>query len=253
MNEVVGILLTLLTGSFFIVGGLLIYFFREKNKLIDFATGLAFSVILGLIIFDLLPEITNYFSRIVVGYQFILIVSLIVSGMVVSKIIDMYIPHHDHDEEIKHNNHESHLYHIGIVTGLSLLLHNILEGTIIYLTTLTGRKEGLILAIGVAAHNIPMGMQIYASLKEGRANLKQRILMMILLVFSGVIGAIIMLLFHNNINNLVLGSLMAFTVGILIYILAFELSAELFSNKKKMSSIVGIICGIILVVISLIL
>ena len=56
-NIKIGLLTTLILGLFIILGALLALFVNKKEKVVDFFIGLAFGVIITLIITDLLPEI----------------------------------------------------------------------------------------------------------------------------------------------------------------------------------------------------
>ena len=57
MNVKLGLLVTLLLGLFILLGALIAFFIKKKEKVVDFSLGLAFGVITMLVITDLLPEI----------------------------------------------------------------------------------------------------------------------------------------------------------------------------------------------------
>ena len=57
MNVKLGLLVTLLLGIFILLGALIAFFIKKKEKVVDFSLGLAFGVITMLVITDLLPEI----------------------------------------------------------------------------------------------------------------------------------------------------------------------------------------------------
>lgn len=247
MNEIMALFLTLLAGCFFGIGIIINNYIKEKEKLINFSIGLSFIVVIGLIIFDLIPELLELFLNQSINNRLILILVFIILGISLLKIIDFFIPHHSHEEEVKNKTHDNHLYHIGVVTGVSILLHNLLEGVLIYNTAVNLMNRGIILTIGVAFHNIPMGIQIFSSLKKG----KMSIIMAILLVVSGLLGAFLILVLGNYINDFALGCLSAITVGMLIYIALFELFEEIWHNIKKKYIVFGIISGTIIVLLSL--
>ena len=245
---IIALLLTIITGLFFIIGLILNYYFKDKKDFINFSISLSFFIILGLIIFDLIPEVREYYLE-YKGNDILLISGFIISGILILKIIDLFIPHHSHEEEIKNKTHDNHLYHIGIVTSLAIILHNILEGILIYEVALKGIKEGILISLGVALHNIPMGMQISSSLQAK----KEKILVFSLLVISGLLGALIIIVLSTNIKSYIMGPLMAITIGMLIYIVIFELLTEIVHNRKRIATILGCITGIIIVILSLIL
>lgn len=237
---------TLIAGLFFLVGAILAYFGKNKKGLVEFSIGMAFSVMLILLAFDIVPEVLELLEEKgkIFMYVFILI------GIVMLKLIDILIPHHDHDKEIK--THDRHLKHIGIISSLALIIHNVIEGVGIYNITLADYKAGLLMAIGVGLHNIPFGIEITATLNETKKNKKYTILYILLLTLSTVLGALIMMVF-KTIDNFVLGSLMSLTIGMIIYLVLFELLQELGASKNKKYSTAGLISGVVFMVIILVI
>lgn len=240
------LLTTLVAGLFFAIGALLAVFKKEKKGLVEFSIGLSFSVLLLLLAFDIVPEITELLEE--KGSIFMYI--FIVIGIVMLKLIDMLVPHHDHDEEIK--THERHLNHIGIISALALVVHNVIEGIGIYNIALHDFKAGMFLAIGVGLHNIPFGIEITATLNETKKNKKHIIFSIVFLTLSTMLGGLIMLVF-KSISDFVLGSLMSLTVGMIIYLVLFELLIELGASKNRKYSIAGLVSGVLFMLAVLII
>ena len=115
------LLVTLIAGLFFLVGAFLAILGKKKKGLIDFSIGMALSVMVLLVALDIVPEITE-----MLGKNSIYMYLFIIFGIVLLKLIDLLVPHHDHNEEIKH--HERHLKHIGLMSSLALIIHNVIEG-----------------------------------------------------------------------------------------------------------------------------
>lgn len=55
---------------------------------------------------------------------------------------------------------EKKIKRVGIITALSIALHNFPEGIAVYLACLNGLKFGIPIAIAIGAHNIPEGMAV---------------------------------------------------------------------------------------------
>ena len=160
-----GIILCFLTGLFFLIGIFFLNNIKNKDKISLFTTSLAFIVMLGLLIFDLLPEIIE-------NKNIYLIIPLAM-GFFILVILDKLIPHHHHHhEEINDDkiDHIEHLNHIGVITIIALIIHNLLEGLTLYSVTLNSLNSGILMMIGVSLHNIPLGFQIGNSLKERKLN-----------------------------------------------------------------------------------
>ena len=129
---------------------------------------------------------------------------------------------------------------------IALFIHNIIESTAIYTASLTNTSLGLMMAIGVSFHNIPLGIQISSMIK----NKKEKLLLITGLTFSSLVGIIVLNLLKITLSDGVLCVLISITLGMLIYISLFELLCEVKENIKKKELQLGIFSGIVLVIIS---
>ena len=234
-----GILFTILTGVFFLIGILAFKYIKNKEKTAAFTTALAFVVLFGLLIFDLLEElieINNYYLIIPAIIGFLLLV-----------LLDKLIPHHHHEHKnnCNHDDHELHLNHIGIVTIIALGIHNMIEGLTLYNVTLGSIKSGLLMMLGVSLHNIPLGFQIGNSLNNKRYN---RFLIFFLCI-SSLLGSLIYIVF-GELNEGIESILLALTFGMLLYILIFELLGEIINHFRKKETLLGLLLGIILLLLA---
>lgn len=232
--ELKAIFITLLSGVSFLIGYLITKFIKDEKKLVTFSVGFSFTIILGLIFFDLLPECLELLENKT------LILLCIVVGIAVLKLLDIFIPNHEHGI-----NKKSHMEHIGLISALALFLHNIIEGTAIYTTSLSNLSLGFFTALGVSFHNIPLGIQISSLVK----NKKEKVFLLGSLVFSSVIGIILIKVFNIVLNDTLTGVLISLTLGMLIYISMFELLCEVKEHIKKKELQIGTLLGIIVILI----
>ena len=79
--------------------------------------------------------------------------------------------------------------------------------------------------------------------------MKKNKLLVAILTLSSLIGGLIFLAFES-ISPLVLAIISIITLGMLIYISILELLPELWTNRKKKETIIGLIVGIIIIIIS---
>jgi len=245
-----GLLLSLLAGLFFVVGFIIANKAKNKEKLSYFAIALAFVVMLNLIVFDLIPEVLEIFKS-----NILIAIMLIIIGLTILTVLDLFIPdhHHDHkDNEHNHHEHNSHVYHIGLVTLISLLLHNIIEGIAIYGLTVSSIESGLFMCIGVALHNIPLGIEIAFALSKLKNKKWSNKFLLTILSLSSFMGGLIVSLF-GNISELFLGIITCITLGMILYIAIFELLKEIYNNRKHKEVYYGIIVGVIILIFSLLL
>ena len=165
-----GLLTTLLLGIFIIIGALIAFLIKKKERVVDFSLGLAFSVIIMLILSHMLPETIE-----LLGLKHIyLFIIFTVVGYMILKLLDNFIPDHDDDGKGM-DNHElrENLIHIGVITSIALVLHNIIEGMAVYSTVLSDASLGLAVTIGIGFHNIPLGMVIASTFYKANNNSKK--------------------------------------------------------------------------------
>lgn len=253
--NLVALLLTLLVGLFILAGSACGMSYKENKKITDFSISVAFGVIIGLIVFEILPESYKILNEEVGMVRGILaVIVLILIGIVILKILDLFVPHHEHElhHTHKHNEtkcHNEHLYHIGIVSAVAVMIHNLIEGMSLYLVSSNNFVSGLLLCLGVGLHNIPMGLVISSTLNSSNYSKKKILNISMLVSLSTFVGGIIMFIL-GGVNSLVEGILLGLTLGMLIYIALFELLHQIYHMKNKKIAIFGSVIGFILIVTS---
>jgi len=238
-----GLIITFILGLFFLIGVLFVHLGKNTKVVEQWSISIALGTMAALISFDLIPEMLEHME----GISFIWIVLLILFGIGLLKGLDFFVPDHD-DHDAPHNCSEENLVHIGIVSLIAIVLHNVIEGMAVYSLSVESIKTGLLIALGVGLHNIPMGMVIASTMEHEPKS--KRIISYILACLSTFIGGIIMLLIHNFINDVFVGVLICITLGMILYIVLFELIPHLLHSKDKKTSIIGFILGIIIIIIS---
>lgn len=241
-----GLLVTLGLGLFIIIGAVITFVSKNNNKFVSFSISLAFSVMIMLMFVDLIPEVKEIFITefgIVLGI--ILALLGVVFGVIILKILDIFIP--DHEGSAK-----GELKHIGLISSIALVLHNIIEGMAVYTSVNNSIESGLLLCLGIGLHNIPLGMVITSTIYKSNNNIKKTFMFIILVSLSTFLGGLIMMLLSGAlVNELILGILLSITLGMLIYISVFELLPKMLETKNKKSIILGILIGIILISITM--
>ena len=211
-------------------------------------SGLILVIIINLLAMDLIPEILELLEDYDFSFKIMIILIFGLLGIFLLKILDFFIPdhHHEHhDNEIDKKEHISHIKHIGTLTLISLILHNLLEGFAIAGMSLNDYKIGLMVCISVALHNIPLGTTIFSSI-----DIRKNKLLVTILTLSSFIGGLIFFII-GDISTLVLAIISIITLGMLIYISLMELLPELLVNRKKKETIIGLLTGVIIIVISM--
>jgi len=247
-NYHVGLLTTLLLGIFILIGAFIALLVNKKEKIVDFSIGLAFGVIFTLIVTDLLPEVFEAL-RLKHIYIFILFGLL---GFYLLRFLDKLIPHHHEHHKMTKTEANSNLVHIGLITTLALVLHNIVEGIAVYSTALTDTNLSFLLAIGVGFHNIPLGMVIASSFYQSNVDNKKAFLSIGLVSISTFIGGLLMYLFKLTVvSDVVLGILLSLTLGMLTFILIDELIPRIKNTKNRKVTYTGVILGVVFLIVAM--
>lgn len=252
---------TLCLGIFFLAGMLIVGL--SKHHIVEqVSISVAAGAMVALSVFDLIPEVFESFK--LSGIWLALI--FVVLGILALKGLDMLIPAHRHGHDhIEHPHHQiqiksveqpmgqSHhhsqgLIHIGIMSAIAIILHNVLEGMTVYSIADANITTGISLGIGVGLHNIPMGMLIFSTLKS--ENGARKYIILTLSVISTFIGGLLMMFVSPFLNETVLSCLVCITLGMVIYIVVFELIPSIIRTPKKPVSVICMLVGFFLVFFS---
>lgn len=245
-----GLLATLLLGIFIIIGGCIAILAKNSEKFIIFSIALAFGVMSTLVVIDLIPEALEVleFSNPLYTYLVVLLGSTIGFGLL--KILDHFIPDHDDDLTTDEDN-DKNLTHIGLVSSIALIIHNIVEGMAIYLLINTSFKSGLMACLGVGLHNIPLGMIIASTFYKGNKNLKKTMLIILGISLSTFVGGLLMCIpIFEDFLEVVEAVSLTLTIGMLLYIIIMELLPKIRHSKYKKITLTGVLSGICLLLIT---
>ena len=245
MNNILyGFILTTFAGLSTMLGTILVFFKSKNEKIIIKSLSFAAGVMITVSITDLIPESFILLKNIYTLPPTILYIAIfIVVGIIVSMLIDKYLP--------ENHSNDNKLYRIGIISMLAIILHNIPEGIATFMASNANTKLGLSLAIAIALHNIPEGISIsipiyYATKSRGKA-----LLYTFISGLSEPFGALITYLFLNPfISNKIMGYLFSLIAGIMIQIAIYELipQAKKYNDKNKI--IIWFIIGVLFMLIS---
>lgn len=235
-------LITLALGLFFLIGVFVIKFFKNTDLVEHMSIALAFGAMVSLAIFDLLPDLSQVFS---ISNIYVPIIG-IVAGFLLLVALDFFVPEH---EELSATDYsDDNMAHIGIISSIAIILHNIIEGMAVFTFAVADVRQGMVLALGIGLHNIPMGMLIYSTLKSEKR--VKRNVFLLLTALSTFIGGCLMQLAEPFMTDIFDGILVSVALGMLIYIVAMELLPFLIRNKNRVVSVIGAVLGIAIVILS---
>ncbi len=246
MHNTLALFITFLLGFFIIIGVIIAFFLKKQKKVLDFIFAFALSILTMLILVDLLGHTIEHLG-IKHIYLFILFTCL---GLLIFKIIDDFVPEHE-DAKMTKNEEKKNIVHIGVLATIALIIHNFVEGMAIYLTSANDINLGIMMALGVGLHNIPLGIIITTTLNSDKNTGKYLFCIISLFISSFLGGLLLFLLNINAVSDIVIGSLLALTIGMLLYIIIFELYPKVKKTTNKKITIIGLVTGVIIALIGM--
>lgn len=239
-----GLLITFFLGIFFLVGFLLVKFGKNTKVVENLSISIALGTMSCLVIFDLIPEMLEHLEGIPIGFMIL----LVLLGVVSLKVLDLFVPDHDHEHGLHHDCSDDNLLHIGIVSLVAIVLHNIIEGMAVYSLCYEDLRTGLLVSLGVGLHNIPMGMVIGSTLQPEPK--RKQVLSIVVAMLSTFFGGLIMMVVRSVISDFIIGILICITLGMIFYIVLFELIPHTLHSENKKLSLLGILIGIGIILIT---
>ena len=126
------------------------------------------------------------------------------------------------------------LYRVGLISMLVIIIHNIPEGIVTFISTTKSVKLGISLAISISLHNIPEGISISIPIYYATRSKIRAFLYTLISALSEFLGALITYWFLMNIiNDIILGCLFSIIAGFMINISITELLPMSISYKNN--------------------
>lgn len=217
------------------VGGLV--GLRNQDRLHRFL-GYTAGVLLGVVAFDLLPEIFTLIKEQDASSTGPMIA--LICGFLGFHIIEKSILiHHTNEAEYELHHHP----YVGVASALALIGHSFLDGVGIGLGFQAGSTVGIAVAIAVIAHDFTDGLNTVNLLLLNKNRSRKALLFLIFDALAPVLGALSTLLFSISTGGLVL--YLGFFAGFLLYIGASEILPEAHSQHSSYKTIALTILGIL--------
>ncbi|HSX42605.1 MAG TPA: ZIP family metal transporter [Candidatus Saccharimonadales bacterium] len=199
--------------------------------------GLTAGVVMGVVAFDLLPEIFDSLGHGVTARTAMI---ALVCGFLLFHVIEKSILiHHSQEHEYEIHHHPQ----VGIASALALSGHSLLDGLGIGLGFQAGTSVGIAVAIAVIAHDFSDGLNTVMLMMVNRNNRRKALGMLLVDAFAPVAGAIVGTFVHISDQGLVL--YLGFFAGFLLYIGASEILPEAHSKHSSYTTIGLTIVGVV--------
>ncbi|MPM41122.1 Zinc transporter ZupT [bioreactor metagenome] len=153
-------------------------------------------------------------------------------------------------EEMKKN--KLRLKHTGIITALTIGIHNFPEGIATFMTAINSLEVAIPITVAIAIHNIPEGIAVAVPIYHATGSRKKAFWLSFSSGLAEPVGAIIAYLFLIRFWNPVLDALiLAIIAGVMIYISLDELLPSAEKYGKHHLSIIGLVTGMVIMAVSL--
>lgn len=240
----ISFLITFIAGLSTLLGSFIVLFNISDSKHFVFKSLiLSSSVMLTISLFDLIPSSYAHLIKIYDNIPSLLIIAIyaLFGSLMIYRI----------NKNIKEDNN---LYKIGISSMIAIIIHNIPEGIITYITASNNIKLGILLGITIALHNIPEGITISVPIYYSTGSKRKALIYTLISALSEPFGALIAFFLINYINNDYFFSLiLSFTAGIMIYLSIFELLKESIKDLTLKDFLLYSFLGLIIILISILL
>ena len=230
-------LLIFLTFLSTFLGGLFGLKFKDKIYLI---LGLTAGIILGVIAFDIFPEIILLVNKLGVPPTDTMIA--LVAGFMIFHIAEkLLLVHHSHEDQYGPHTHPS----VGKFQALALAGHSFLDGVGIGLGFQVSPAVGVFVAIAVIAHDFADGLNTVSLMLRHKNSDKNAILFLIIDSVAPVFGAISTLFFRLPEHMLLM--YLGFFAGFLLYIGVSDILPEAHSTHSSLKTVGMTMIGIIFI------
>lgn len=239
------LLITFLAGLSVLLGALFVRLTESKRETVEhISLSMALAALLALLVFDIVPELKES----VESGGIALALGMVAAGVLLLIVLDRFVPDHEDTEE----NHDSgNAVHIGLLSALALIVHNIVEGMSVYSVLGNDLSDGIIFAIGISLHNIPMGMMIFSTMAEQSKKGKAAVTLSVTL--STLAGGLIMFFLSGHLPEAAATALLAVACGMIVYIVFLELLPHVIRTRDRLQSVIGAVLGFALVFASVLI
>lgn len=216
------------------LGGLVGLRYKDKLHLI---LGFTAGVLLGVVAFDIFPELIELLGK--TGVEPIFAMGALVIGFLVFHILEkMLLIHHSQEEEYGHHKHPT----VGVLSALALSAHSFLDGVGIGLGFQISSVVGILVGIAVISHDFSDGLNTVSLMLAHKNTTGKAKMMLMVDAIAPVLGALSTLLFTIPDKFLIL--YLGFFAGFLLYIGASDILPEAHAHHSSKWTILMTVIGV---------
>ncbi len=212
------ILFALVSTAMTLVGGAVALKLKDKRHLI---LGLAAGIMLGVVMFDLIPEAIDLSHQQVAGIPAVMIT--LAGGFFTFHILERGVALHQHHEG-EYSSHDHRSKPVGLLIVLGLVFHSTLDGFGIGLGFQSGAALGLAVAVAIIAHDFADGFNTFTIATLYGNHRRAAIALVGLDAIAPVVGAVLGTIL--KVPPQALGLYLGYFSGVLLYLAACDILPE---------------------------
>jgi len=204
------------------------------NKNVSHFMSFAAGVLITVSLMHILPEAYSMNDRapvfVLIGFM-----SLYISN----RVLDRY----------RFQNRQGTKISIGLIPMIGIGIHSFIDGVIYSVTFNVSIFTGALAAVGMVLHEFPEGIVTFLLLERGGFSRRKAIIWsLIAAAISTPLGTLISFPFVNTIDRGILGLMLAFSAGALLYVGATHLLPAI-EREERQCILISLMAGILVAVI----
>lgn len=230
------VLLALTTVISTALGGVVALRARDRLHLV---LGFAAGVMLGLVAFDLVPELFVLSEATLGGVPMVMVA--FAAGFLLLHFVERSVAMHGAHE----GEYETHHHHdpgVGLASAAALVVHSFLDGVGIGLAFQVDEKVGFAVAIAVIAHDFADGLNTVTIMRTHGNDRRRTLLMLAADAVAPVLGALSTLLF--SVGDEVLALYLGGFAGFLLYLATADILPEAHARHPSRLTLVSTLGGL---------
>ncbi|HET7408071.1 MAG TPA: ZIP family metal transporter [Mycobacteriales bacterium] len=217
-----------------LVGGLVALRNRDRMHLL---LGFTAGVLLGVVAFDLLPEVFHLSSG-RTGVPNVMLT--FAAGFLALHLLErMVLLHHAQEEAYGEHHHPT----VGLASALALCAHSFMDGLGIGLGFQAGTRTGVAVAIAVIAHDFADGLNTVSIMLAHHNTTRRSVMLLVLDALAPLLGAATTLFWHPS--QSLLSLYLGFFAGFLLYLATGDILPEAHSRRPSRLTLLATVSGIL--------
>lgn len=230
------VLLALVTVVSTAVGGVIALRAHDRLHLV---LGLAAGIMLGLVAFDLLPELFELSDAEIAGVPAVMVA--FAAGFLILHFVERLVAMHAAHE----GEYETHHHHdpgVGLASASALVVHSFLDGVGIGLAFQVDETIGVAVAIAVIAHDFADGLNTVTVMRTHGNGRGRTLAMLAADALAPILGALSTLLF--SVGDTVLALYLGAFAGFLLYLATADILPEAHARHPSRLTMVSTLLGL---------